>query len=126
MFAAEMLAMLRVNPPTRKDDITTPFFPSAFSLRSKYLTNDPLDKANREVVGALGFNILLARDLGRFVVDDAHNKNKLIDDVFVLAEEIRVQVDEQRKYMDRASLWVHEMIAIIASLAAGAASRPQS
>lgn len=112
-----MLALLRVNPPTRKDDITTASYPSPFSLRAQHLVPNPLVKAKWEVASALGFNILLARDLGRFV-GEARDKKKLVDDVFVLAREVRSQMDEQRKYMGRASLWVHEMIMAIASLSA--------
>jgi hypothetical protein len=125
MFAAEMLAMLRVNPPSRTDEITTAVFPSAFNLRAKHLSTKPLDKANWEVEGALGFNVLLARDLGRFATNEADDK-KLVEDIFVLAKDVHTQIEEQREYMDRASFWVHEFMTTITSLWTAAASQSQS
>jgi len=126
LLAAEILAILRVNPPTRKDEISIPIFPSPFNLRTNHLRKKPFEKANWDVAGAIACNILIARDLGQFSVNDTHDNKKLVDDVFTLAREIRAQIDEQRKYMDRASFWVHEMMSTILSVITASASRPQS
>lgn len=90
------------------------YVPSAVDLRARHLALKPDDKGQWEVSGALGFNILHAKDLQRFGADiDSQSMDAKFQTLWALARETRAQVDEQRPYMDRAQFWVHEMMGMI-------------
>ncbi|PSS22630.1 hypothetical protein PHLCEN_2v3057 [Hermanssonia centrifuga] len=104
-FAAMALASLRVKPPRRDHsgyatdkELATFVYCSPVDLRPRNLDVKRMSEGN--VMSALGFNVLVARDLGRFLTGE--------EDIWTLAKETRTQLDDQRQYMDRAGFWAHE------------------
>ncbi|PSS22639.1 hypothetical protein PHLCEN_2v3066 [Hermanssonia centrifuga] len=105
-FAAMALASLRVNPPKRNDpghvtekELATFVHCSPLDLRPRNL--DVKRVSEGDVMSALGYNVLVARDLGRFLKGE--------EDIWALARETRAQLDDQRQYMDRVGSWAHEL-----------------
>lgn len=116
LWAAMALASIRICPP--EDTKTTLTFPQLFApvdIRS-LACDDPYDRSQWRVRLSVGFNAYVARDLGRFVRtpkgsgDDSH---QLAEDVWVLAKEVREQVQEQKKHAERIPVWVDDMVAIV-------------
>ncbi|TFK45907.1 hypothetical protein OE88DRAFT_1739865 [Heliocybe sulcata] len=115
-IAATVLALLRLHPPPDPSHaIDMPMYPAAVNLRGKSLREGE-DK--RAIAMTVGFHVYVARALGRFV-REGQGEGAL----GTLAREIKAQVDEQMRYMDRAAFWGHEMLEFMGHYAASAKAR---
>ncbi|KZP13013.1 hypothetical protein FIBSPDRAFT_1049718 [Athelia psychrophila] len=96
-FATNLIACMRVSPPPATDEgehrITLPY--NAVSLRRNLST-----LGQTELVSALGFNTLDARDLMRFKAagDKGASNQVILDAIWTLAREIQVQLTAQAEW----------------------------
>ena len=96
-YAASVLATVSVNRPERLDNIALLRCAIPVSLRHKdILTRDVGLQA------ALGFNVLVCADLGRFLHDSHHIS---VADIWALGREVSAQLKAQRSAMDTVALW---------------------
>lgn len=75
---------------------------------------DVLTGRDGEVLSGLGFNVMAARDLGRFVRDTPSP-----DDIWVLARELRAQLRDQQDQIPSVASWAHGFISGVMALATG-------
>ncbi len=67
---------------------------------------------------SLGFNAYVADDLGRFVRSESNgngdDSQQLAEDVWVLAKEVRKQIEERTRYTERMPVWIDDYLITIA------------
>lgn len=103
-----VLAVLRVNPPVASDGLAVPVLFTPVNLRHKGL----IDRDD-SMLSALGYNVVVAKDLARFV-----HTSPLTDDVWVIAREIGAQMQEQQDQLPKIGLWAHGFISHIMDIMA--------
>ncbi|KDQ51804.1 hypothetical protein JAAARDRAFT_62324 [Jaapia argillacea MUCL 33604] len=112
LLASMALTSIRLWPPDDTTNVTLPSLYSPVDIRS-LACGDRLDKSQWKVRLSLGFNTYVARDLGRFVGPSNDGGGDLNQDVWVLAKELRAQVEEQKKYTERMAVWIDGMLAAL-------------
>lgn len=125
LVSAMLLALLRLHPPESTHAVDAPIPSSAVDLRVKNFRAgvDP-----RGVGSAIGLHAYVARDLGRFVhvhsgLGGEAAEGRLLEDLWTLGREIRGQVNEQQRYMDRVGVWGEEAMEILGHFTAGVKAR---
>ena len=87
-----MMSCIRISPPDSGEHrVTLPFNP--VNLRSRLSTNPPT-----EIVSALGFNIIDAADLQRFVT--CTGDEATLEAVWTIAREIQAKMAKQDEWQD--------------------------
>ncbi|PSR74922.1 hypothetical protein PHLCEN_2v9456 [Hermanssonia centrifuga] len=109
------LSSVRVRSPDDPTNVTLPFFHSPIDIRP-LACDDRYDKAQWMVRLSLGFNAYVADDLGRFLRSESNggDSQQLAEDVWVLAKEVRKQIEERTKYTERMPVWVDDYLVTIA------------
>lgn len=125
LLAANILSLLRLRPPSDPNNSDIAIYPSAVDLRARNLRDGA---SPRGVSNTIGFHVYIVRNLGRFVHDrskiDASGETRtLLDDLWTLGREVRKQVDEQRRYMDRIGFWGNELMEVLGHFTAAARAR---
>ncbi|KAJ7743440.1 hypothetical protein DFH07DRAFT_835503 [Mycena maculata] len=111
LMATASLSCIRVRSPVDTANVTLPFLHSPVNGRSLACT-DPDDRSQWSVRISMGFNSYATRDLGRFV-RSSDDSRQLIEDVWVLAREVRKQTEEQKRHMERMPVWGDDVLAAI-------------
>lgn len=107
--------MLRVNPPAVTEGLSIPSLANAVNLRYKGLLTDQDD----EVLSALGYNVMVARDIGRFV---RSSRSGSTDDIWVVAREVHAQLQAQQDQQARVGSWAHGFISGVIAMSRGEAN----
>ena len=110
-----VLAVLRVNPPVASDGLAVPVLFTPVNLRHKGLLTDRDD----EVLSALGYNVMVARDIGRFVRSSPSGNT---DDIWIVAREVRAQLQSQQDQQSRVGSWAHGFISGVIAMSRGEAN----
>ncbi|KAJ7730368.1 hypothetical protein DFH07DRAFT_848831 [Mycena maculata] len=112
LMATASLSCIRLRPPVDTANVTLPFLQSPVNGRSLACT-DPDDRSQWSVRISMGFNSYATRDLGRFVRSSSDDSRQLIEDVWVLAREVRKQTEEQKRHIERMPVWGDDVLAAI-------------
>ena len=103
-FAAMVLATIYVNPPDPDtQNLSVPVIFTPVNLRYKNIIT-----RNEDVLSALGYNVLVAGDLSRFTGGSPRDATSAI---WILAREVRTQMDKQTDQLQQIGIWAHEFIA---------------
>lgn len=127
LWSAMCIGILRIHPPTAErleHDITNPGVGVPMNLRHLTMT-DPFDRSQWQTRLSFGHTPHIARNLGRFVHLNRHAQTQevghqlLVQDVWTLAKEIASQLEENKKYTERAAVWIEEMLAVLTRVMGG-------
>lgn len=115
LWAAVALSSVRIHPPDDTTNVTLPSLFVPIDIRS-LACEDPYDKSQWTARLSVGFNAYVAHNLGRFIrspSDHSDDSHQLANDVWVLAKEVRAQVEEQKKHRERMAVWIDDMVVTV-------------
>ncbi|KAJ3559684.1 hypothetical protein NM688_g196 [Phlebia brevispora] len=115
-----VVALLRVNPPVvatpNLDGLAVPVLFTPVNLRKRgFITRDD------DVLYALSYNVVVAKDLGRFVPSTSPS-----DDVWTIGKEVYAQMQEQQDDVKRVSIWGNDFLSnLMSMMLKGGRTQPQ-